>query len=71
MSHKEKCKQYCKEFLQGLLLIQYYTDAKFEHVYRKQNGANGNAWVIGSNAADFIISNSKFLQNESGNKTEA
>lgn len=71
MSHKEQCKQYCKEFLQDLRLNQYYNEAQFQHVYRKQHGANGNAWSIGINAADYIILNSKPINHESGNKTEA
>ncbi len=68
MSHKEKCVQYCKEQLQNLQLSQYFNAKDFEHIYRKYNGAQGNAFFVGLNAADFIIHNAKPVNHESGNE---
>jgi hypothetical protein len=67
MSHKETCIKHCKDYLQQLQLSQYYTEQQFNHVYRKQNGAQGNAFTVGLNAADFIINNSKFYSNDERN----
>lgn len=71
MTHKQQCIQHCKEFLQQLNLAQYFNESLFMHVYRKQNGAHGNAFSVGIDAADHIIINSKNLNDESGNTTEA
>lgn len=71
MTQKAKCIQHCKNYLQQLNLSHYYSEALFMHVYRKQQGAQANAFSIGLNAADYIITNSKHTQHESGNKTKA
>lgn len=72
MSHKEKCINYCREQLQNLNLLHYYSEAKFNHVYRKQNGAQGNAWIIGLNAADYILFTSKpTTHDERSNESQA
>jgi hypothetical protein len=59
MTHKQKCIQQCKDFLNSRNLSQYFNSADFEHIYRKFDGANGNAFSIGLSAADFIIFNAK------------
>lgn len=71
MSHKQQCIEHCKDFLQQLNLSQYFSESLFMHVYRKQQGSQGNAWSVGINAADYIILNSKPINHESGNTTEA
>lgn len=71
MTQKAKCIQHCKDYLQQLNLSHYYSEALFMHVYRKQNGAQANAFSIGMNAADHIIINSQHTNNERANKTEA
>lgn len=71
MSQKEKCIKHCKDYLQQLNLSHYYTESLFMHVYRKQHGAQANAFSLGIDAADYIINNSKTINYASGNKTEA
>jgi hypothetical protein len=72
MTHKQNCISFCREQLQDLDLLHYFNMPHFEHVYRKQKGAQGNAFVIGSKAADFIIFNSKFTNHdERKNESEA
>jgi hypothetical protein len=71
MTHKQKCIEHCKGYLQQLNLNQYFSETLFMHIYRKQNGAQGNAFSIGINAADHIINNSKPNNYASRNKTEA
>lgn len=59
MSHKLLCKKYCIEQLKMLQLEHYFNEKEFQHIYRKIKGAQGNAFLVGSRAADYIIFNSK------------
>ena len=68
MTHKQLTMQYCIEHLNGRNLSAFFNKADFEHIYRKFNGANGNAFSIGLSAADFIISNSKPFSHDTGNE---
>lgn len=68
MTHKENCIQHCKDYLQSRSLIAYFNSKDFEHIYRKFNGAQGNAFSIGLNAADYIIINAKPLSHDTGNE---
>ncbi len=68
MTHKQKCVEHCKEYLDSLNLSAYYNSTHFEHIYRKFNGAQGNAFSIGLNAADFILINAKPLSHDTGNE---
>ena len=68
ISHKQQCIGHCKDYLQNLNLSEYFNTTDFEHIYRKFNGAQGNAFSIGLHAADFIIINAKPLTNETGNE---
>lgn len=58
MTHKQNCIQVCKEHLQNLSLAHLFTDADFNHVYRKRQGSQANTYNFGLKAADFIILNS-------------
>jgi hypothetical protein len=58
-THKQICKDYCSKYLQERGAGYYFNEQHFNHIYRKFNGANGNAWMIGLMAADFIICNSE------------
>lgn len=59
MTHKQRCIQHCKDHLDSRNLSQYFNKADFEHIYRKFNGFQCNAYSIGLDAADFITVNSK------------
>ena len=59
MTHKAKCIQHCKDFLAEKNLSQHFNTADFNHIYRKFNGYECNAYSIGLDAADFIIINAK------------
>ena len=59
MSHKLLCKNYCIEQLKMLNLEKYFNEKEFHNVYRKIKGAQGNAFLVGSYIADYIIVNSK------------
>ena len=69
MTHKATCIAHCKEFLKNMQCLQYYNTKDFEHIYRKFNGAVGNAFSIGIDAADFIIIHAKPLQDEGRNES--
>ncbi len=43
------------EYLQQLSLTFAFSLSLFNHYYRKHNGANGNAYLVGLNAADLMI----------------
>lgn len=57
MSNKQKCIEYCKEFLQMQGYEGIYSEKEFEHYYRKHNCAGGNAFAVGMNAGDYILLN--------------
>ena len=67
MTHKENCIKHCKEYLQSKSLDAYYNSTDFNHIYRKFNGAQGNAFSIGLSAADYIIFNASPLTEETEN----
>lgn len=46
---------HCKEHLQERGLSHIYSDANFNHYYRKFKCAGGNAWTTALKAADWII----------------
>lgn len=64
MTHKQTCIAFCKEYLQNVECGQYYNSKDFEHIYRKFNGANANAWSVGVDAADYILRTAKPQNNE-------
>lgn len=68
MTHKEKCVQHCKDYLHTRELSQYFNSTDFNHIYRKFNGAQGNAFSIGLTAADYIIIHAKPLSYDTGNE---
>jgi hypothetical protein len=43
-------------YLQQLELQMIFSNTDFEHYYRKNNCAFGNAYITGLKAADFMIS---------------
>ncbi len=67
MTHKQECIQHCKDYLNQRQLQQYFNHQDFEHIYRKFDGFNGNAYLVGMNAADFIIVNAKPISNDTDN----
>lgn len=50
--------------MQNVECGQYYNSKDFEHIYRKFNGANANAWSVGVDAADYILRTAKPQNNE-------
>lgn len=75
MTHKEECICYCIDHLNQRNLSHTFDFKTFEHYYRKNNGAWGNAYLIGLNSADMMIetqhNNIKTLNDERRNETEA
>ena len=61
MSNKQKAISHCKNYLNQLQLSNIFSESIFLHYYRKNNGANGNPFFIGINAADLIIRETKNL----------
>ena len=57
MTHKQHCIDNCLQYLQQLSLAHTYSQQVFKHYYRKNNGAQGNAYLVGLNAADMMIKN--------------
>jgi hypothetical protein len=43
------------EQLQQLGLSSFYNDADFNSYYNKHRCGNSNAWIAGSNIADYIL----------------
>jgi hypothetical protein len=54
MTQKEKCKTYCKEYLQSLSLTHIFDETEFERIYRK-GGSQANAYTFGLSCADRLI----------------
>lgn len=54
MTHKQRCKQYCTEYLEQRQLIEIFTEREFERIYRR-GGAFANPFSFGLMAADAII----------------
>ncbi len=67
MTHKQECIAHCKDVLEQRQLSKYFNQKDFEHIYKKFSGCNGNAYNVALNAADFIIINAKFQNDETGN----
>lgn len=57
MSHKQKCIDNAQDYLMSRGLAEYWSLTLFNSYYRKHDGANGNAYITGLDAADFIIHN--------------
>lgn len=55
MTHKQRCISYCNEYLQTLSLDNIFSQALFNHYYRKNHGYMGNPYLVGLNAADLMI----------------
>lgn len=68
ITHKYRCISFCKEYLNELGLSAYFNMPDFMHIYRKFNGAMGNAFYVGMDAADFIIQNAKPIYNDGRNE---
>jgi len=68
MTHKQRCIQHCKDYLDRFDCSHYYNSSDFEHIYRKFNGAQGNAFSIGLDAADYILQTAKFQYHDAGNE---
>lgn len=58
MSHKERVRQNCMEYLQSRQLSYCFNEQEFTRIYRKST-PQGNAFSIGLNAADCLIINYK------------
>lgn len=75
MSHKEECICYCIDHLNQRNLAHTFDFSDFNYYYRKFNGAWGNAYSVGMNAADIMIENAsakiKKINDERRNETEA
>lgn len=67
-THKQACINHCKDYLNTRECGQYYNEADFMHIYRKFNGANGNPFYVGMDAADFIMRTAKPKTDERGYK---
>lgn len=59
MTHKAKCIQNAKDYLTQLQFANIFSISLFEHYYRKNNGSNGNAYLVGLNAGDLMITQAK------------
>jgi hypothetical protein len=58
MNNKQKCKQYCTEYLEQLQLKEVFNEKEFERIYRR-GGAFANPFSFGLSAADAFIRNFK------------
>ncbi len=63
VSNKQKCIDNAKENLESLGLLEFFNMADFNHVYRKLNAANCNAYLVGLDVSDYIIFNYKTVLN--------
>lgn len=66
MSHKERVRQHCNDYLQSRQLSYCFNEAEFSRIYRKST-PGGNAFSIGLDAADFMIFNYKPASHDTGN----
>lgn len=75
MTHKEECICYCIDHLNQRNLAHTFDFNTFSHYYRKHNGAWANAYHVGLNAADMMITNYpttiKNIDNDRRNESEA
>jgi hypothetical protein len=55
MTHRQECIAHCKEQLQNRSLNHVFEEKIFNHYYNKNNGAQGNAFLIGIKTADMMI----------------
>lgn len=67
MTHKEECIYYCIDLLQSRSLLHVFNKQLFEHYYRKNDGYNGNAYLVGMHASDLMINNYEPKQMEVNN----
>lgn len=64
--HKNKCKAYCIEYLTSLELSQYFSSSTFEKIYQSINNTFANPYKIALDCAGIILSQSNFMNHESG-----
>lgn len=55
MTHRQECIAHCKETLQNRNLGFVFEESIFNHYYTKNNGAQGNAFLVGIKTADIMI----------------
>jgi hypothetical protein len=55
MTHRQECIAHCKEALQNRNLQHVFEEKILMHYYHKNNGAQGNAFLIGIKTADMMI----------------
>lgn len=55
MKHRSNCIAHCKDALQNRNLQHVFDQSVFNHYYNKNNGAQGNAFLIGIKTADMMI----------------
>lgn len=68
MTNKQRAMQHCMEHLNSRDLISCFDATAFSHVYNKRNGAQANAFLLGLNAADYMILNHKPQSHERRNE---
>jgi len=71
MTHKEECICYCIDHLNSRNLSHTFNRPLFDHYYRKNEGSLGNAYLVGVNAADVMITNYNPKTMEAPNESEA
>lgn len=66
MSHKERVRHNCMEYLQSRQLSYCFNEQEFNRIYRKST-PQGNAFSIGLDAADYMILTYKPTSHDTGN----
>lgn len=70
MTHKQECIYYCIDYLNQRSIYNAYDSKTFNHYYRKNQGAWGNAYLVGMAAADMMIENFKTTNTQEVSMTE-
>lgn len=55
MTHRQECIAHCKALLQNRNVEYVFEERIFNYYYNKNNGAQGNAFLIGIKTADMMI----------------
>lgn len=55
MTHRQECIAHCKEQLENRNLEFAFEEKIFNYYYNKNNGTQGNAFLIGIKTADMMI----------------
>jgi hypothetical protein len=55
MTHRQECIAHCQEHLTNRGIPEVFSQCAFDHIYRKNDGANKNAFLIALRAADHMI----------------